>query len=133
MYVAAPAYPLTTEYVLLDVRQGAAAQGFSDGQFAFVERNPALTGPDRRSRSSEALGRHCVESGIGVAADLHGCPGAKGVPQQGGGSLSWQRTGRGGTASVPAQPIRPRPRPVWEPLRALQRWRAMGTAGHAVG
>ena len=87
MWVAALAYPLTTEYVLLDAAQYLAARDCHDGLFAFVERHPDLSGTARRFRSLAALRRHCEENGVAVAGDLHGCPGEKGVPQAGSGEM----------------------------------------------
>jgi hypothetical protein len=83
MYVAALAYPLTTEYVLLDTAQYLAAKDCLDGLFAFVESHPDLNGPARRFRSLAALRRHCAENGVEVVGDLHGCPGEKDAPQLG--------------------------------------------------
>lgn len=85
MYVAALAYPLTTEYVLLDTTQYMAAKDCPDGLFAFVERSPTLNGTVLRFRSLAALRQHCDENGIEIVGDLHGCPGEKGSPRVGSG------------------------------------------------
>jgi hypothetical protein len=49
MYVAALAYPLTTEYVLLDTAQYLAAKDCPDGLFAFLESHPDLNGTALRT------------------------------------------------------------------------------------
>jgi hypothetical protein len=85
MYVAALAYPLTTEYVLLDTAQYLAAKDCPDGLFAFVESHPNLSGAARRFRSLASLRRHCAENRVEVVGDLHGCPGEKGAPRLGSG------------------------------------------------
>jgi hypothetical protein len=87
MYVAALAYPLTTEYLLLNSAQYVAARDFPDGLFAFVEQNAALNDGPHRFRSLAALRRHCTENGIQFAGDLHGCPGEKGPPRAGSGLM----------------------------------------------
>ncbi len=88
MYVAALAQPLSVEYLLLDPEQYARAKGHPGGLYDFVLRTPGLDGDAVRFATVAALREHCRDKGIGIAGDLHGCPGERGTPWTGGARVS---------------------------------------------